>query len=76
MTQTARNELSAIQRDLTSIITELKSVESGIRRDFKGIGNDVCANRIGSVTGKLEQASRMLTNLDTTSLAPGFELRA
>jgi len=74
MTQKAKNELSAIQRDLTNIINELRSVENGVRRDFQGIGNDVCASRLSTVTTRLEQASRMLKNLDTTTLAPGFDL--
>jgi hypothetical protein len=69
-----KGELDAIVRDLDRQITELNNVEIGLRRDFQGIGTDICANRLLKVNERLRQAIRMLRNLDTNRLAPGFEL--
>jgi hypothetical protein len=72
MTARANGEISAITRELSQIINELQDIENGIRRDFQGIGNDVCAARLGTVRTGLGRGLSSLNNLDTKTLAPGF----
>ena len=76
MTQTAINELNSIRTMLVNQINELRSIERGIRSEFQGIGNDICASRLSNIIGRLEQANRLLNSLDTTTLATGFEQKA
>jgi len=55
--------------ELRSIINELYAIESGIRRDFTGIGEDLCANCVGLVADRQENALRKLNNVDPSRLA-------
>jgi hypothetical protein len=72
MNSRAQGELNGIRTELNNIIRELESIEIGVRQDFQGIGNDVCASRLGVIRGRLNQARNLLNNLDTQTLAPGF----
>lgn len=49
-----QRELSAIRSELSSIISELNSISDGIRYNFKGISNTVCANRIIDVANQCQ----------------------
>lgn len=68
----ARNELESIKRELNSIIRELEAIERGVRYDFVGIGNDLCANCIGGVADRYRTVKRKLDNIDTTTVTEGF----
>jgi len=72
MTQSAKNELEAIKRTLNTQVTELENIQNGIRKDFTGIGNDVCAKKLDPVITRLKKAQRLLNNLDTTTIDPDF----
>lgn len=63
MDASARAELNAIKSELRSIITELENISSGLRREFKGIGADVCAKRIDDAVSNYEAAYRKLCNI-------------
>ena len=72
MDAVARNELNSIKRELNSIIAELEDISYGVRRDFKNIGNDQCADCIDRVIGQYRQVKRKLDNIDTTTIKEGF----
>jgi len=75
MNANAQNELYAIKQELGNIISELESIESGIRYDFKGIGNDICANRLRSVLeDRLYKARSTLRNMDTLKVREEFQV--
>lgn len=72
MDANARNELEAIKRELYSIIDELESISAGVRKDFRGIGNDHCADCIDNVVQQCYQVSRKLNNMDTKTVTSSF----
>lgn len=55
-----QTELYSIQRELRSIINELNSISDGIRNDFAGISNAVCANRISEVATQCQSRLNIL----------------
>lgn len=55
--------------ELRSIINELYAIEAGIRRDFSGIGEDLCANCVGLIADRHESALRKLNNVNPSRLA-------
>lgn len=73
MDSASRNELESIKRELNSIIGELDSISSGVRRDFRGIGNDTCANCIDRHISSLRSAKWSLDHLDTNALMDWFK---
>ena len=52
--------LNECKNELRSIITELYSIESGLRSDFDNIGEDLCANCIKKLAIKYEVVSFQL----------------
>lgn len=61
--------LSSCRAELQSIINELNSIEDGIRTDFSGIGQNMCADCIGSATAKFQKVLNDLYNVDYNRLA-------
>ncbi len=61
--------LSSCRSELRSIILELRDIESDIRRDFSGIGEDLCANCVGKIADKYEGVLTRLNRVDTNRLA-------
>ena len=43
--------LEQARTEMRSIIEELEDIEQGIRRDFRGIGQDRCANCVRAIAG-------------------------
>ena len=72
MNASARNELNRIIYELSSIISELDSISTGVRRDFKNIGNARCADSIDSVANKYRYVKRRLNNMDTETVTEWF----
>ena len=72
MNASAKNELAAIKTELNSIIRELESISSGVRRDFVGIGNEKCADCIDRVISNYYTVRSKLNNLDTKTIADWF----
>lgn len=68
MTKKGSRELREYRRELRSIIAELENLESGIRHDFKNVGNDKCADCIHSVIVKYRSALRTLNSVDASVL--------
>lgn len=73
MTAKGRRELEYIKSELNSIIRELDSISGGVRRSFRGIGNDLCANSIDKVISQCRRAQTKLNNLDTHTLTDSFK---
>lgn len=56
--------------ELRSIINELRDIESGIRCDFYGIGEQLCADCIDKIAEKYERhVLEKLNNVDYNKLA-------
>lgn len=68
MTSSAKAELEAIKREISSIISSLNDVAYGVRNDFCGIGNERCADSIQSVINKYTYVKRTLDGIDTTEI--------
>lgn len=68
----ASETLWQIKRELQSIINELDSISSGVRRDFSGIGNEVCADCITRVANHYRDVKRRLDTMDTNILSDEF----
>lgn len=65
-------ELYEIKEELKSIIKELEDIESGVRNDFKNIGNDICADRIRGVADQYGTVLKKLENIDTQTVTEEF----
>ena len=61
--------LDECKTELRRIIEELQDIETGVRRDFSGIGEQLCGNCIGLMINKYEYVSRELKNVDYNLLA-------
>ncbi len=60
-----------IASKLNSIIKELESIESGIRNDFQGIGNEKCADIISNVISNYRCAVNQLNSIKGSSTSAG-----
>ena len=65
MDSNAKNELNSIIYELNSIISELEEISNGIRKDFKNIGNDKCADCIDNVITQYKSVRKKLLNMHT-----------
>lgn len=63
MDTAGRRELESIKAELQSIINELDSIGTGVRNDFRNIGNDRCAAGIAKVADRYREAKRRLNNI-------------
>jgi len=73
MSVNAQSEINNIKNELRSIISELESIERGVRNDFTGIGSDICATRLrGVLENKLYKARNALNNMDSTTVRKEF----
>ncbi|MBQ7016708.1 MAG: hypothetical protein IJN10_07135 [Firmicutes bacterium] len=61
--------LNYCRSELQSIINELVSIEEGVRYDFKGIGQQHCADCLDTIISKYRYVLRQLNNVDTNRLA-------
>lgn len=68
----SQNEIYEIKQELKNIVNELYDISNGIRKDFSGIGNDVCANRISNIAQYYESVKAKLDKLDTTTVTAEF----
>lgn len=61
--------LNDCRRELRSIVNELRSIEAGVRHDFVGIGEDICADTIGKIADKYNRVLNRLYSVDYNRLA-------
>ncbi len=64
--------LNGVKSELSNIISELHSIESGLMSDFQGIGSEVAAARIREFIEECERARRSLTKVDPSNLSEAF----
>jgi len=64
--------LGSIKAELSSIIRELESIESGLRSEFEGIGSERAANCIGDFIDECERARRALSRVNPSILSEAF----
>jgi len=63
MDSATKNELNSIASELKSIINELASIASGVKVDFKNIGNDRCAQAIEKARDKYISVRKDVMNI-------------
>lgn len=68
MTKKGSQELRECKRELRKIIKELESISSGVRGDFRNIGNDKCASSIDSVIYQYKQALKKLDSIEPSTI--------
>ena len=61
--------LNECKNELRSIIRELRDIEWGVRRDFVGIGEQLCGNCIDKIADKNDYVSRELNKVDYNLIA-------
>lgn len=61
--------LNECKRELSSIIREIREVENGVRRDFDGIGENLCGNCIDKVADKYDGVLRKLNRVNLNRVA-------
>lgn len=61
--------LNECRNELRAIIRELRDIESGVRRDFDGIGEELCGNCIDSIADKYDGVLNRLNRVDYNNLA-------
>ena len=63
------SSLSACGSELRSIIQELRDIEWGVRRDFTGIGEELCGDCIEKIADKYDGVLTRLNNVNYNRLA-------
>ena len=63
------SSLSGCRSELRSIIRELRDIEWGVRRDFTGIGEDLCGDCIEKIADKYDGVLTRLNNVNYNRLA-------
>lgn len=61
--------LNECKRELRSIINELRDIEHGVKRDFIGVGQDLCGNSIAKIIDKYESVLQRLNRVDQNIFA-------
>jgi len=70
-----RVNVDQMKSDLWRIINDLRDIESGLRVDFNGIGQDLCANCVRAVADHYEfRVMRQLNRMDQNLLSQLFDL--
>lgn len=62
-------DLYECREELRSIISEMRSIEDGVRCDFSGIGEDLCADCIEKIASKYDYVLRRLNNVKYNVIA-------
>ena len=63
-----QRELYEIKIELRNIINEMRSISSGVRRDFSGLGNEKCSDSINRVIDQYTYVQSKLNNIDTSAV--------
>jgi len=61
--------LEECKREMHSIVRELSDIEWGVRRDFTGIGEQLCGNCIDKIVSKYEYVARELDKVSYNLIA-------
>ena len=72
MNQNAQYELYQIKKDLGNVISELNDIAYLLRKQFSGIGSELCADCISRVASNYQRAKNKLENMDTSAVTEEF----
>lgn len=72
MDSSARSQLDSIKYELDAVIREIYSISDGIRGDFKGIGNEICADALRNIAGDYNRVKNKLNNINTSVITESF----
>ena len=61
--------LNECKNELNAILRELRDIEWGVRRDFVGIGQDLCGDCINKIADKYDYVSRELSKVNQNLIA-------
>lgn len=61
--------LNECRSELRSIISELRDIEWSVRRDFTGVGQDLCGDCIDKIADKYDGVLTRLNRVDYNRLA-------
>ena len=61
--------LNECRRELRAIIAEMRDIEGGVRSNFDGIGEDLCADCIDKVASRYEYVLQRLNGVRTNVFA-------
>ena len=61
--------LDACRSELRSIIRELRAIEQGVRGDFTGMGQDMCANCVSKIADHYQSVLNRLERVNQNRLA-------
>ena len=61
--------LNESRNELRSIINELRDIEWGIRRDFSGIGEQLCGDCVDKIADKYDSVLTRLNRVNYNRLA-------
>lgn len=65
--------LESCRSQLRYIIGELRDIESGLRSNFYGIGQEYYSASVGKIADKYDDVLRRLNNMDTNMLVQFVE---
>jgi len=68
--------LEECKREMQSIIRELRDIEWGVRRDFTGIGEQLCGDCIDKIADKYDYVFRELNKVNYNLIASLIENRS
>lgn len=68
----SQSELQSIIWELSSIINELDSISSDVRRNFTNIGTDKCSDTIDMVNENYRNALQRLYNVDVNDVIDDY----
>lgn len=69
MDSATKRELNSIKSELSSIISELEDISGGIRKDFVGIGQNICADVLKRNISNLKTGKKKLDKINETKVA-------
>ena len=61
--------LNECRSELRNIINELRSIETGVRNDFLGVGQEMCANCVGKIADHYDGVLTRLNRVNQNRLA-------
>jgi len=61
--------LEECKAEMRKIISELREIEWGVRRDFAGIGEQLCGDCIDKIADKYDYVSRELSKVNYNLIA-------
>lgn len=68
-----KNRINNVRSELRSIVSELEQISHALRTEFKGIGSELCSDRIDDAVKKYKKAITKLDNVDVNRIEGAIE---